>query len=87
MMMHRTLEKYIEIAKREGFTKRKQLRKYLDEHADRTLLITLVKGCGSIPQLERQFKDLVEYVESLEAPGPGGVTTFACFQVWQLTES
>jgi hypothetical protein len=69
-VMLRTLEQYIEIANREGFTKRKQLRKFLDKHADQTLLINWIKTRGAMPQFERQFRDLVEYVESLEAPGP-----------------
>ena len=68
--MHRSLEQYIEITKREGFTKRRQLRRYLDEHADRTLLINWVKTRGALPQFEKQFRDLVEYVESLEVPSP-----------------
>jgi hypothetical protein len=70
LTMHRSLEQYIEITKREGFTKRRQLRRYLDEHADRTLLINWVKTRGALPQFEKQFRDLVEYVESLEAPSP-----------------
>jgi hypothetical protein len=64
-VMLRTLEQYMEIANREGFTKRKQLRKYLDEHPDRALLIKWVMDRGSIPEFEKQYKDLVEYVESL----------------------
>jgi hypothetical protein len=67
MVMLRTLEQYLEIVNREGFTKRKQLRRFLDEHADRAVLITWVKSRGSMPQFERQFRDLVEYVDSLEA--------------------
>ncbi len=70
MTMHRTLEQYIEIAKREGFTKRRQLRKYLDEHADRAILINWVRTRGSMPQFEKQFRELVKYVDSLEAPTP-----------------
>lgn len=77
MVMLRTLEQYLEIANREGFTKRKQLRKFLDEHMDRSLLIKWVKDRGGMPQFKRQFKDLVEYVDSLEESTPGAPSASA----------
>ena len=64
----RTLEQYLEIANGEGFTKRRQMRKFLDEHSDRPLLISWVQTRGSMPQFEKQFRDLVKYVDSLEPP-------------------
>ena len=69
-VMLRTLEQYLEIANREGLSKRSQLRKFLDEHEDRTLLINWVRTRGSMPQFERQFRDLVKYVDSLDTSTP-----------------
>ena len=64
----RTLEQYLEIANREGFSKRRQIRKFIDEHGDQALLINWVRTRGSMPEFEKQFRDLVNYVDSMKTP-------------------
>jgi hypothetical protein len=65
-----SLNQYMEIAHREGFTSRRQMRDYLDGHPDRPLLIKWVRDRGAIPQFEKQFRDLVKYVDSLDSSSP-----------------
>jgi hypothetical protein len=42
----------------------------MNHQSRRALLINWVRTRGSMTQFEKRFKDLVEYVESLQAPNP-----------------